>query len=162
MSEVLEKVKSINVNSVFDKKTIKEHLNEVLFTVSGFAYGVIIHDGKFGESVGFKGDFVAVNKLTGEVFESNAAFLPAGLTREIQTELDRSENKEVKFTADIKAMPSTKTVQGYAWIADMPRTEAMVNRMEALKLAALSEVKKLSAPASNAEARRVASVKKAG
>ncbi len=146
MSDVLNKVKSINVNTVFDKKTVKEHLNEVLFTVSGYVYGIICHDGKYGESVGFKGDFVAVNKLTGEIFESEAAFLPQGLTREIQQRLEKSETSEVKFTADIKAMPSTKSAQGYAWIADAPRTEQMVSRKEALKLEALQSAKLLAAP----------------
>lgn len=145
MSEVMNKVKSINVASVFDKKTVKENLNKVLFTVHGYARSMIFVDGKYGEQIGFKGDFVAINKITGEVFESEAFFAPKGLSKELEKRLSTSDGQEVKFSADIKATESDKNDKGYAWVADAPKTEAMASQKEALKLAALKEAQSIVA-----------------
>lgn len=143
----MEKLKSININTVFDKKTVKDHLNKPLVNVSGFAYAEFEVPTKYGPMVGFKGDFVCVNLLTGEVSESDAAFLPKGLTKELQKKL--ANGSEISFAADIQAMETDKNAYGYAWVAEMPRTEEMQNRREKLKAEALkyaSTIKALPKP----------------
>lgn len=147
----MEKLKSINVNSVFDKKVVLQNLDKVLYTVSGYAYSQFIVSTKYGENLGFKGDFVAVNKLTGEVFESDACFLPKSLAHDIAARLEKSENQEVRFTADIKATASDKNDRGYAWIADAPRTEEMISRREQMKIEALQSAQKVLAAPKNAK-----------
>lgn len=141
----MQKVKSININTTFDKKTVKENMNKPLVRVQGVAYGTIEATTKFGTNTGFKGDFVAVNLLTGECFESDAAFLPKGLTQDIEKRLNASETHEVEFNAVLVAIDSDKNDKGYAWVAEHPKTEAMLSRRERMKQEALEASKKIAA-----------------
>ena len=143
----MPEIKSININTVFDKKEIKNNLNKPLIQVEGFAMDYFMNHTKFGENVGFKGDFVAVNLLTGEVFESSAIFLPKQFTETLQAKLEATQGGEVQFSGVIKATESEKSPLGYAWILDMPETEARVNRRKQLLLAATEQAKTLALPA---------------
>lgn len=134
-------IKSITVNSVLGKETKKkvaELLNKPLITIYGFAYTTFVNESKYGENTGFKGDFVAVNLITGEVFESNAAFLPKNLTQQIEAMMTKAQGLEVEFKAQIMAVPSEVSPNGYAWIADAPTTEERKNRAVAM----LEKIKK--------------------
>jgi len=146
-------VKSININSVFDKKTVKENMNKPLVTVSGFADDFFYTMTKFGEQVGFKGDFVATNLLTGEMYESNAAFLPKQLAGTLVKKLESNPGQSIELTATLQAVESDKNSHGYAWIAEAPMTEQRLSRREALRQQALMEsnkVKALAAPVKEA------------
>lgn len=129
-------VKSINVNTVFNKKEVLNHMNKPLFHVKGWAMAVIGVNTKYGEQIGFRGDFLAINQLTGEVFTSEAAFLPKSETRSIEKLLSNPENHEVEIDMVIQATETDKNDKGYAWIAVMPKTEAQQNRFEKLKIEA--------------------------
>lgn len=137
----MAQVKSITVGAIFDKKTTRENMNKVIMRVSGVAFSEFTNNGTFGESVGFKGDFVCLNYVTGEVFESNACFLPKGLTAEIAKKLE--QNSEVEFNAEIRPIESKKNAQGYAWVADAPMTEARLSRAAAMKKEMLEYASKL-------------------
>ena len=117
----MTQIKSINVNSIFDKKTTKQNLNKPLCRIAGQANDFINVAGKFGESTGFKGDFIAVNLLSGEVFESNVAFIPSQLTNTVKEKLSSGESIFLEF--DLMATESEKSPTGYAWIANEPMTE---------------------------------------
>ncbi len=136
MPDNITHLRSINIKEIVDMIGIKQKFGKTLVTISGFAYNTFTTNTKYGESLGFKGDFVAVNAETGEVFESNVCFLPKSLTKDIEKQLDKSENKEVHFIADIGVEASDKNDRGYAWVANQPRTELMDNRKTALLKAA--------------------------
>lgn len=122
-----KEVKSINIGSIFDKKTTAENLNKPLIAVAGVAYTYFVHNTKYGESTGFKGDFVCRNLLTGEVQTAPAIFVPKGLCAEILAKLKDGQS-EVEFQAMISAIPTDKNTQGYAWVADAPVTESRLQR----------------------------------
>lgn len=147
MTNVTE-VKSINVNTVFNKKTVKENLNKPLFTIKGVAEKVITINTKYGEQQGAGGDFIAVNMLTGEVFTSQAAFLPKNFAKDLYAMLEKSENREVEFAATIKAIPSDKNNTGYAWVAEAPETQERANRRDRMMQEVLTTYapKQLAAP----------------
>jgi len=115
------KVKSINVKSVFGKVS-KANIGEVLFNVAGHADELLTIETKYGENVGLKGDFVAVNAQTGEVFESNAAFLPSNLTDSIVAKIKESPNTSIEFKASVELAESDKNDKGYTNIAEAPLT----------------------------------------
>ncbi len=160
----MEKIKSININETFDKATVKAHMNTSLVNVVGVAYSSFVIMTKFGENTGLKGDFFATNLLTGEVFESEAAFLTSAYTEQVAEMLRQPGNLEVHINVNISATPSDKNNFGYAWVADTPRTEAMQSRREAMKLEVLKNAQKLlTAPraAATAEAKAVKEAKRA-
>lgn len=145
-------VKSLSVGEIFDKKTAKEHINKPVCCFAGVIYSSFVNLSKYGESVGFKGDIIATNYLTGEVFESDACFLPKNLTAELERKLAANQGGEVEFMAEIRAIASDKNTQGYAWIADVPQTKERMNRKKELIEKAtkfFSEKKLLTAPAEN-------------
>jgi len=138
-------VKSINVNTVFDKKTVKDNLNKPLYTISGFVDEAFFTNTKFGEQIGFKGDFVAVNLLNGEIFESVAAFVPKGLGTQLERMIKDNPNTSVEINATVMAIPSDKNDKGYAWVAEKPMTEERLKRRAALLENANTASKKLLA-----------------
>lgn len=142
-------VKSINVNTIFDKKTVKDHMNKPLVYIHGFADDYFTMPSKFGEQVGFKGDFVATNLLTGEIYESTAAFIPTQITSQLKAKMKDGLSVEIKF--NLQATESDKNNQGYAWIAERPVTDEILQRTTALKAEAekvKSNLKLLDKPAS--------------
>lgn len=145
--EKLNQLKSINYNDVLDKKEIKKdleaHFNKPLIYIEGLAYSTITHMTKYGENTGFKGKFMAMNHITGEVFEAKAAFLPKNLTEDLVRILDK--NGEVKVQATIQIMPSDKNSDGFAWVAEEPQTEARQNAEDALTDSFLNNIKGLTA-----------------
>jgi len=141
----VKQLKSINYNDVLNKKELKANLadnfGKPLIYIEGIAYGTIHHMSKYGENIGFKGKFLALNHMTGETFESNACFLPKSLTADLQSILERTG--EVKLQADIQIMPSDKNTDGFAWIAEQPKTEARINAEEQLRMEFMGNIKTL-------------------
>lgn len=153
----MKNVKSINVNELVDKKTVKDMLGVPLARVKGIAVTQFSHLTRYGENIGFKGAFVAVNLLTGEILESNCAFLPKGITQELSRQLDASEIREVEFSCDIMAIASDKNSSGYAWVAEAPQTKEHLSRFEELKKEAESmAVELLSLPAPEKKSKKSA------
>ncbi len=143
----MEKVKSININETFDKTTLKANLDKPLVNVVGHAYAAFVISTKYGENTGLKGDFFATNLLTGEVFESGAAFLTPTYTEQVADLLKQPGIHEVEINVNLSATASDKNDKGYAWCADAPRTEAHQSRREQLKLSVLKDAQKfLTAP----------------
>ena len=143
----MTQVKSININSVFDKKTVKENFDKPLVNVTGIAYEPVFIHTKFGEQTGFKGDFVAVNLLNGAVYESNCVFLPKQFTQTLMHKLEAAQNTEVEFSVCLKATSSDKNPSGYAWIADMPDTQERMTRRQLLLERAQQQAAQLALPA---------------
>lgn len=144
-------LKSITNKSIGIQSEAKKHLGKPMAHIAGVVVEYFEHTGgQHGPSIGFKGDIVAVNRLTGEVFESDVVFLPRGLTDKLIKQLDAGAGHEVEFLADILAVENKKNSQGYAWIAEAPKTEARATKREEMKLAALQVAQKaLAAPAKN-------------
>lgn len=138
-------VKSINVNTIFDKKTTKQHLGKPLCRIAGEVDDFIVANSKFGDSIGFKGVFTAVNLLTGEVFESTAAFIPAQLTATLKEKLSSGNAVFIEF--DLMALESSKSPTGYTWIAEKPMTEERKRLADAMREKALELSKTLALPA---------------
>ena len=90
-----------------NKKTTKQNIGKPLVRIAGEVDDFILTNSKFGESVGFKGFFTAVNLLTGEVFESNAAFIPNQITETLKEKLATGNSVFVEF--DLMALESQKS-----------------------------------------------------
>lgn len=151
-----KQTKSINVNELVDKKTVKENLNKPLANIYGVATTSFSHTTKYGENTGFKGDFFGVNLITGEVLESSAAFLPKQITEQIIKQLETNQGGEVHFSCTLKALESDKSPSGYAWIADEIDSEACANRRAALLKIALADMPKQIAAPKKADPKKAA------
>lgn len=145
MSKEPKNVKSINVNTLVDKKTVMSHLDKPLAKIKGFATSIISVKTKYGEQIGFNGQFMAVNLLTGEIIQSDALFAPRQLASQLEKMLVNGET-EVEVSFDLAATATDKNAQGYAWIAQKPLTQEQKNRFAMLKSEFLSEVAALPAP----------------
>lgn len=130
MTNEVQTVKSISMKLLGDaKKAIKaKHLNKPLITVAGAVDSTFIH-GQY-EQIGLKGDFLAVNHLTGERYTSNAAFLPRKIATEIMEKQVEMSGAEVEFKVTIKAIESSKSSAGYAFIDETPMTKTRESRMQ--------------------------------
>ena len=130
----MEKVTSINVN-LLDKKEIKKDLQKFchvpLLYIKGDAYGIIEAKTKYGQQVGFEGDFKAYNMLTGEIYSSDAAFLPRQLTAQLVKTLETNNMVTVETTVEM--IPSDKNSDGIAWVTKKPLTEEKISRAEELE-----------------------------
>jgi len=151
MTNTFSKVKSINVN-LLDKREIKKDLEKFfhmpLLYVKGDAYSTITVMTKYGEQTGFEGDFKAYNMLTGEVYSSDAAFLPQQLTLNLLAALEKNDMVTVETTVEI--IPSDKNSDGIAWVTKKPLTEEKISRATELEkefFESIGGFKALPAPA---------------
>ena len=133
MSDIT-KVKSIT-NAVLNngKAVTKKDLGKSdmisLGKITGAVTGCFSVNTKFGENIGFKGDFYAVTK-DGSFVESEAVFLPKQATEEIIAKVreNNSPENEILIDIEIKVTTSDKNEKGIAFIADAPETQARKNR----------------------------------
>ena len=149
-------VKALSVNEIFDKKTTKDHLNKDLILINGIVDDKFFHMTKYGESTGFKGVFFFTNLLTGEVKESQAAFLPKGLTAKLAEQVDNNPNMEIELKdIAVRAIESDKNREGYAWVAEKPMTETKLSYSEQMRQKTIAHASKLQieAPKAKTEAK---------
>ena len=147
-------IKKISVGKVFgDKKAIAEFIGKgekAVMRVIGIAHKAIPGDGDMGPYVSFKGNFKAVNLLTGEEFRSGTCFLPDVAADIIEGAVMGSENGSVEFAFDIIATYDNSSAVGYCYNAD-PLIKADENDpVAALEKAAGIEAPKLAVPAKKA------------
>jgi hypothetical protein len=146
------KLASLTLKACFIKDfSFKDNLGDVL-TVGGQAFAYKEIKSKYGDSIALQGAFVAVNLLTGEVFESQVAFLPKGISEQIAVKLKEGE-AVVEFQAKICTVASDKNPAGYAWIDSIILPEHAAKRHEELVsglVAASQSLKRLAAPETNA------------
>lgn len=133
----MKQVKSINYNAILDKKAIKKNMSDYLgkdlIVINGIATGTINFMSKYGENTGLEGTFFAYNLITGETFESNGAFLPNNLTQQLVKILEKGEQQDVEVSCTISIMESDKNAEGFAWVANKPKTEEFVRRENEIK-----------------------------
>lgn len=117
----MKTIKSITTKTVFGKPT-KDDIGKTLMYVTGIVDASFVHNSTYGENVGLKGDFVAVNAQTGEKFASKAAFLPAQVTEQVIQQLEQGVI-EIEFKTAIALMETDKNTAGYTYVAEAPQTE---------------------------------------
>lgn len=107
---------------------VKELPNENLMRVIGIAKGTFTGTTNFGEYVGFKGQFKAINLATGEEFSSGKLFLPEIAQNLVEGAL--SETESVEFAFDLGKKEADNAV-GYEYTIQ-PLIEAKENNPLAL------------------------------
>lgn len=136
-------IKSISHKSVMGRNPTKKDIGKSLYNVAGFADSSFSTTGKYGEFIGFKGDFIAVNLFTSETFSSNALFTVKSLEEELLEKLKDGMNVELQ--ACIQLAESDKNDKGIAYIAEAPMTKERVDRQTML-LERVDSLKAIEAP----------------
>lgn len=88
--------------------------NTLLFRVVGIATGIQTGESDYGEWVKLKGQFSAINHLTGEAFRSRSCMLPELASGDIEDAVVSEENDSVEFGVDITISPSDSAT-GYQY-----------------------------------------------
>jgi len=117
-------LKSMTPKAIWGDNVTTKDIGKVIANISGVIEDYFTVNTKYGESVGFKGFFLGQNPESGEVFESNAVFLPANATEQIQNQLADSEDDTLKIKLGVSVQESDKNASGIAYICDLPETEA--------------------------------------
>lgn len=114
-----------------------------------------------GEYLELKGQFQAVNMVTGEVFDSAAAILPNFISDTLGHALTQSS--EVEFALEIGAKPNAKSVTKYEFTVK-PLIEASKSDKlaELANAAGFADVPKLAAPEVKPTAAANLAAKKSG
>ena len=117
--------------------------------IKGFSTSFFTGLSKHGEWVGFKGDFVAVNK-DGEIFDGGTLFAPAEISRPL-TERHKSGADQVLVEADIYAQENEDSAVGYIYVCKPILTDENKGKMERMKSTLLKdlpnvETKQIEAP----------------
>lgn len=89
-----------------------------LYRVGGVVKRCESVETNFGDSTRLIGDFLAVNKQTGEMFRSNRLFLPSIISEEMEAAVDPSTKSQVEFAFDIYIIPDDKSATGYVYMAE--------------------------------------------
>ena len=126
----MKTIKSITSKSVFGTPK-KDDIGNVAFYVTGIVDATFVHNTLYGENVGLKGDFVAINANTGEQFKSEAAFLPGQITEQIKDQVQHGV-VDIEFSCSVKLMATDKNASGYTWVVDAPKTEERKAKAELL------------------------------
>ena len=83
-----------------------------LMIVMGYAKSSEIKKTLFGDSIGFHGDFKAVDKDTGEEFRSGVCYLPDVAAHLLSEALNASEGNAVEFAFNIGIVGVAPRVEG--------------------------------------------------
>jgi hypothetical protein len=104
------------------KLLARTHLRDVdlpVMQVFGFATKSEEKETELGSSFAHKGDFTAVNLITGETFMGNKLYIPepmSGMLANITNSLIESEGKaNVQTAFEIIMKPDAKSATGYVW-----------------------------------------------
>lgn len=124
----LTPVKSITNKVLSGGKNVdKTYIGKTLGNIGGIAYSYFEVQTKYGASRGLKGDFVAQNPETGDLYSSEAIFLPSNATDLVVGQL-KEGSTEVVINLTVKVAESDKNDKGIAYICDAPETEVRKNR----------------------------------
>ena len=97
-------------------KDLYKKSGEVLFMrVYGIATKIFTTETTFGPSTGFKGQFVAVNIITGETFKAPKIYLPDVANDYLVPALEQDGKKEVQFAFDIGVVKATSEKSAYEY-----------------------------------------------
>ena len=84
---------------------------------------------QFGESLFLVGDFVAQNRVTGEVFKSQRAYLPKDATEAVVARFNsrKGDDEYVNFTLIVKVIKD-KSAMGFTYVCEPVRDARSVTR----------------------------------
>jgi hypothetical protein len=99
--------------------------------IGGVVTGLFSGQSKHGDWTGFKGLFFAVNSK-GEKYQSDTAFLPANLAKDIQAQWDAGVIQIQLPSADICVVETDKNASGFAYMCGYTMTEDHVKRADAI------------------------------
>lgn len=86
------------------------------FDLFGIVTGAIAKDTEYGESLGFTGDFYAVNKQTGETFRAGTAYLPKAAEHVLGAAvLNAGENSKIEVALNIAVRANDESNTGYVY-----------------------------------------------
>lgn len=126
-------LKSITAKALNDGKEVtKDHIGKVIANIGGIVDSYFTVTNKYGDNIGFKGDFIAVNPESGNVYDSEAIFLPQSATDLIMQQLKEGQN-EIVLNLSLKVTASDKNSKGIAYVCDNPETETRKNRRAAMQ-----------------------------
>lgn len=124
-----------------------EFLGKTVAMVSGRATGYHMKSTNYGESVCLNGEFVAINAITGEVFDGVQLYMPDDFARALVNKLEKSEQGVEFEGVQIQVAGSEKAGRGYTFITRNVQTQESINAKKAWAEKMLSQVKALPAPA---------------
>ena len=136
MTKELKKIPSISVKtlgySAKDLRKLSDGAGQAIFLarIGGIVVSHFIGESKFGEWVGFKGDFTALTK-DGDAFEASTAFLPATVANALVAKLDQGQ-VEIEVLADVFVVETDKNASGYAYMCEPVLTESADKRKQDL------------------------------
>ena len=150
MSE-LNTVKTISLKTIGLKIPVGggDFLGKTVALVSGKARGYHMKMTNYGESVCLDGEFVAINAITGEVFDGVALYMPDDFARALVNKLDKTENGVEFEGVQITVAASEKAGRGYTFITRNVQTVDSINAKKAWAEKMLGQLKALPAPAKN-------------
>lgn len=105
--------------------------------INGIATEFFTGESENGEWVGFRGDFVAVNK-DGAQKEGRSAFFPLAVGARLH-ELMKLGQTDIEVKVDIYVVPSDKAV-GYAYICEPVMSEKAKSRMGELRTSLMKDL----------------------
>lgn len=129
-----KKIPSISMKSLgFNAKELRklcEDKKEAVFVarIGGIASQFFTGESKFGDWVGFKGDFSCVTHEK-EVLEASTAFLPSTIANALVERLKQGE-VEIEVIADIFVIETDKNASGYAYMCEPVMSESADRRKQ--------------------------------
>jgi hypothetical protein len=127
-------------------KDVKEGAQIELCKVAGVTTKAETGQTDKGEFIRLHGEFMAVNTLTGETFNSAQCILPTFLGQSLSAALSQSD--AVEFALSIGARAEAKSVTGYSFTArPLIKAEASSRLNAVLQLAGMDKPAALPAPA---------------
>ncbi len=138
MSEQKEtkKLRSLSMKNLgFSAKELRKLVDgkkEAVFLarIAGIAVETFVAESQHGESVGFKGEFVAIT-CNGDQFTSNTAFLPANVATKLAKQFEQGV-VEVEIKADVYVSESEKSASGYGYICEPVMSAEQQSRLQKL------------------------------
>ena len=127
-----------------------DFIEKVVLLISGVANKFDIKNTQYGESVVLMGQFMAVNAMTGEVFESSMAYLPDDFSSGVRKQLENSDGDVAigqHHPVEIIVAASDRGARGYTFILRDASTPEIINQKSKMAAAMLGTLKALPAPA---------------
>lgn len=126
----IKKISIKNVMGASGAKAMIPHIGKVVCAVAGTTSGYRVANSQYGESLGFQGQFAAVNALTGEQFTANEAFFPRSLEDTLKARLAGAPGMEVEFQAEVLVGDHPTT--GFCYIVRPVSTKETLAKHQAL------------------------------
>ena len=111
------------------KPTKETHLMRVYGQCTGFKTA----SSQYGDSLGFMGQFKAINAVTGEAFTASKCYLPKIVETALGAALQAPDSEAVEFAFDISIKPAQNAF-GYEYVVRpviQPKESAVMAALEA-------------------------------